>query len=598
MSGDYGQFGVVVAAAGSLMAAVGALIFTWKKRASWEPVEEDIPRSAQRFAGLVVAVAIGLLWYTQHAQVRESEPILPSIAIWCIVAAVICAIGYSILIGIYTYERQVATGPRSVSRKKVIGGFVLRPEARDMLKVQRGLTTQELLKGAAYDVDKIWTRGSRSAAKVGFFLAYMGMVSFGTIALASVAMALVKSGPPSPQQVLAEATKQWIGAAEVTRQNGTIVSGAPLPTSLTLPRADFEAAWRNAGLGERSKLEPDVAAKALSYCVGVYRIQEENEAVKTNSLYWADEAIRHFGERQDRLRLVEALLDKAAIMLDLAQQENKSKDSFENISKTGDALMTRAGSIASPEKRAEVYRLSSRFYYNLSRPKSFRLSDAWDNNYLLLARARAKSAYELMPQDMKNCNQLLRATMKVAKNPPQDADRQWARELRSAQSAMKQAWQRNDATTTSVAGRLSAFSVLGTGTLEAVARDWHELEPSKLRTAALALSGELASDSLPQLREAEALLQNGELKKAYGFDIFYDIARAHAQRVVMLRLVDRALAAKEFPEVRANLDRAREHANATQLDAAMRDIERDLSISKLSIAERRQLAGLLRVGVK
>ncbi|MBD3813322.1 MAG: hypothetical protein IE917_14015 [Betaproteobacteria bacterium] len=598
MSGDYGQFGSVVAAAGSLMAAVGALILTWKNRASWEPVEEDIPRGAQRFAGLVAAVVIGLLWYSQHAQVREGASSLPSIAIWCVVAAVVCALGYSLLIGIYTYERQVATGPHSVSRQKIIGGFILKPQARDVLKAQPVLTTQELLKGAAYDADKVWTTGSRSAAKVSFFLAYMGMVVFGTVALASVAMALVQSGPPSPQQVLAEATKRWIEAAEVARKNGTIVSGAPLPTALASPRADFEAAWRNAGLGERSKLEPNVASKALSYCVGVYRIQEENEAVKTNALHWADEAIRHFEERQNRPLLVEALLDKAAIMLDLAQQENTSKDAFENVSKTGDSLMTRVASIASPEKRAEVYRLSSRFYYNLSRPKSFRLSDAWDNNYLLLAHARAKSAYELMPQDIKNCNQLLRATMKAAKNPPQDMDRQWTQELRSAQAAMKEAWQRNDATTTSAVGRRSALSVLGTGTLEAVARDWHELEPSKRRAAASALSGELASDSLPQLREAEALLQNGELKNAYGFDVYYDIARAYAQRVVMLRLVDRARAAREFPEVRANLNRARENANARQLDAAMKDIELDLSFSKLSVAERGQLASLLRVGVK
>lgn len=593
MSVDYGQFASVVSTAGTLMAAVGALILTWKPRAAWEPTNEDLPLGAQRIAGLVVAVVIAALWLSQRD--RPDTPLM-IVAGVCLAGAVLCAAGYGLLIGMFTYERQVATGPASVVHQKIVGGFSLTPQARQrMTSTKPPLTVQDLFKGAAYDPDKVWTRVSRSVAKLSFFLAYIGLVVFGTVALAAVAIAVAQ---PAKGQTLLEATQRWIDAAEVARAKGTIVSGSPLPTALTVPRTAFEAAWVDAGLKERSQLDASLVAKALSYCVGVYRVQEENEAVKTHALRWADQAIQHFEERQDKPRLVEALLDKAAVMLDLAQQENTTKDAFESISKSGDALMTRAAGIASPEKRAEVLRLSSRFYYNLARPKSFRLSDAWDNNYLLLAHQRATSAHALDPKDIKNANQLLRVTIKAAKNPPQDSDARWATVLREAQGAMKEAWQRHDAGTTSAATRRSPLSVLGTGTLEAVAREWHELPQAQRAPAARRLSDELANEALPLLRETDALLQTGELKKAFGFDVAYDIARTHAQRVVMLRVVDKARATKEFPEVLANLARARERASAAQIDAAMKDVQRDLGFSKLSPPERNQLSDLLRANVK
>ena len=140
--------------------------------------------------------------------------------------------------------------------------------------------------------------------------------------------------------------------------------------------------------------------------------------------------------------------------------------------------------------------------------------------------------------------------------------------------------------------------MLGTGTLEAVAREWHELPQAQRAPAARRLSDELANEALPLLRETDALLQTGELKKAFGFDVAYDIARTHAQRVVMLRVVDKARATKEFPEVLANLARARERASAAQIDAAMKDVQRDLGFSKLSPPERNQLSDLLRANVK
>lgn len=595
MAADYGQFGPMIANGTTLVAAVGSLFFLLKKRAKWEPAEEDVPKLAQSVAALLAAVALAWVWYFQQVQGPAARSSLLLIALWCVAVAVVCATVYGLLVSVFTYDREVAISPKRVARMKVIGGFFLRPDAK-AAQTREKVTTQELFKGSGYDADKLWNRSNRSLAKSSFLLSYVGLVVSGTLALATAAMSLSLPTEPTAGTTLATATKAWIAEAEVARSKGTVIAGSPLPTALASAKVVFETAWRNSGLKDRMALSPDETKNALSYTVRVYRVQEQNEPVKTNSLHWADEAIRHFEERQDKTRLVEALLDKAAIMLDLAQVRHTDRETFDGISKTGDALMTRAVAIAPPEKKAEVYRVSSRFYYNLARPKSFRLSEAWDNNYLLLAYERAAGAYDAAPSDIKNANQLLRCAMKASRNPPQDSELEWGRKLRAAQVAMKTAWQVNDSKTQG--DRLSPLNVLGTGTLEAVAREWKDLPTAQRPAASERLLNELGNDALPKLREAEALLKNGELRIAYGFDIYYDIARTYAQRVVMMRPSNRSQASKEFEQVEVNLARARENATAVQLDAASKDVERDPSFAALSSPEQARLRAVLRGATK
>ena len=144
--------------------------------------------------------------------------------------------------------------------------------------------------------------------------------------------------------------------------------------------------------------------------------------------------------------------------------------------------------------------------------------------------------------------------------------------------------------------RLSPLDVLGVGTLETVAREWDDATASERRARAQAMLRELETDSLAPLREAAALVETDKLRKSYGFDLYYDVARAQAQRTVMLHVVDAEQAHAAFGDVVANLRRARENATATQVDAALKDVEHDLSLSRLAPDQRAELRKILQSG--
>jgi len=593
MSTNLGQYAQLVAAAGTLIAVGAALIQSWRKRATWEPVEEDLPLLGQKLAGLFVSLAVATLWYRYQANLDSSADFLN--AAWILAGALCCfVLLYALLMGVFVFEREIVTGNKKVSKQKIVGGFLLTPAARDS-RTKHQVTIQELFRGAAYDADKVWTKFSRAIVKLLMAFSYVGVVFTGTVTLASASIAVMGGDSPTPGSDLATTLSKWNQQAEQAKKSGTIAPKTALPTGLAAARSSFETAWRLSSLDQRKQLSKEQAYKALSSVVGIYRIQESDGSSRSNAIQWADESIKYFEELQDRKWLVEALLDKAAILLDLAQLENTSKDDFLRLSSDGDALVQRASEIAGPEKAGEVLRVASRFYYNLARPKSFRLSDSWDNIYLLQAYKKAKESVAADPGDLKSANQLLRSTMKAAKNPPQDGDVIWGKNLRLAQLGMKKVWEEKGPKILG-SNRLSSLNVLGTGTYEAVAREWNDMPARERKASAPALADEIATESLPLLREAETLLQNDELKKAYGFDLYYDIARAHAQRTVMLRVIDKRRAAKEFDEVVVNLGHAREGAKASQLDAAAKDIDHDISFSKLAPAERLRLTGLLRVG--
>lgn len=401
---------------------------------------------------------------------------------------------------------------------------------------------------------------------------------------------------PAKSQVrnkLAGAAAAWVAAAESARAAKTIVPGSRLPRALVTARNQFEEAWNSSTPAARRSAEPASLAKALSLVNRVYRVAENDSSTKESACFWANEAIHHFSDTQDRQNLTDALLDKAAIYLELAQLGHDDRLQFETMAREGDALMTRAYQTCEQEQHAEIFRISSRFFYALARPKSFRLSDDWDNNYLLLAYEKAASAYKLAPNDIKNANQMARTVIKASKNPPQDIDVKWTNRLRDCQRKLRKAWAGTQTRLVGLDERLSPLNVLGVVTLESVAREWAEMSSPKRKSCAPLLLDEIDGNALGPLREAMALLQNSELRKAYSFDLHYDIARALALKTAIWRMVSRRRADTVFNELKDNLQEARESAKASQLDAAITDVSREITFARLTAQERDSLTALL-----
>lgn len=389
--------------------------------------------------------------------------------------------------------------------------------------------------------------------------------------------------------------ERWIAEAEAALAAMTVSRSSPLPIDLVAARSAFETAWRQAALPAKKRLDPVGAAKGLGYLTRLYRLAEADSPSQTNAMAWADEAIRFAEEIQNRTLLTDALLDKAAIYLDLAQLAHTDKSRFEQVAKAGDALMARAYQTANQEQRPEVLRMTSRFYYNLSRPQSFRLSDAWDNNYLMLAYQKALEAVRLDSSSLKNANQLARAVIKASKNPPQDRDPEWTKRLRSTKDAFKRAWDANEDDLRTVAARISPLDVLGVVTLETVSREWSDAANDQRRSIARQLLSELDADSLGPLREAAALLENSELRTSYGFDLHYDIARSLAVKTGILSILSPDDASAIFVEVIRNLELAREAARTPQVEAALKDFDREITFSFLSAEQRTTLARLMSI---
>ena len=179
---DYGPLKDIVALAGSIMAAGAAIALAFRGRARWEPSEQDIQAGAQKVGALVASVLIALMWVAWRDGKHNGT--LVTVALVLLGATLLSLLLYGYLVGAQTYDVVTQDGT-----KKVIGGFWLTAEAKEQRKA-RNLTIQRLLEGAAYDVDKLWSRPSRQLAKSSFLLGYLGLTICGTVALAAAAIRL------------------------------------------------------------------------------------------------------------------------------------------------------------------------------------------------------------------------------------------------------------------------------------------------------------------------------------------------------------------------------------------------------------------------
>ena len=199
LDSNYGPFQTLVSAVGSLTATVAAIALGFRKRASWEPSEQDVESGPQRVGSLLAAVAISILW----TQFRDSSH-AGELSRWAIVLAAGCTmflLAYGFLIGTQTYQIQ-QTSVGGPTRRNVIGGFALTDKAKREADEQH-LTIQQVLERFNYDCDRVWPRSSRSLAKLLTVVFYLGLTVCGTAALAcaSILVSTFLAASPNPNPI-------------------------------------------------------------------------------------------------------------------------------------------------------------------------------------------------------------------------------------------------------------------------------------------------------------------------------------------------------------------------------------------------------------
>lgn len=183
-SQDYGPLTDLVKYSGLLISAAGAIGLAWRRKANWEPSEQDLPKGPARVAGLLTAIVIAVIW-TQFAFAWYKWPIAKA-AIALGAAALVFFLVYGYFVARLTYEKETSVGRNKSKQEKIIGGFALTPDAKEAL-VKAG-NIQRLFQGAAYDPDLVWTRESRALARQLFALCYIGLNVCGSLALTCAAL--------------------------------------------------------------------------------------------------------------------------------------------------------------------------------------------------------------------------------------------------------------------------------------------------------------------------------------------------------------------------------------------------------------------------
>ncbi|MQA19186.1 hypothetical protein [Rugamonas rivuli] len=185
MSADYGQLKDIVGAATSLMAAASAIGVTWLRRAKWMPPEESVPGGTLRVAGLVSAVAIGILFLERQKIGLETMLLIGALAgLFTIM---------SLTISIYTNTRYSFVYPESSKRgaplKRTLGGHKLTAEAQHISE-ERRMEPQALFVNAAYDKNLVWTQSSQALVQTASVLGFIALQASGSIALSAIAIGL------------------------------------------------------------------------------------------------------------------------------------------------------------------------------------------------------------------------------------------------------------------------------------------------------------------------------------------------------------------------------------------------------------------------
>jgi hypothetical protein len=194
MSDEFGPLANIVSLGGCLIAAAGAFGLAWMRGAKWQPPEKDLPGATAKFAALLCAVAVAILYVIGPTEMGRRG--LAWVAVFSVMTAVAAFLVCRSVNVRYAYTDGRITDPKRDNR--ILGGYALSDEAKSVKKKKemKNATTQRLLELAGYEPDLIWTRASRDTVQTISTVAYLLLQAFGSIGLAAAAI-LMSLAPSS-----------------------------------------------------------------------------------------------------------------------------------------------------------------------------------------------------------------------------------------------------------------------------------------------------------------------------------------------------------------------------------------------------------------
>jgi hypothetical protein len=181
----YGPFTSLVATAGVIISAAGALIMGFRRGAKWEPIEIDIDRGPRRVASLLTAIGLVVEW--SEFQVVAKIPLLIELAVELGIASVICLVVYGFVSTVFSYYKVIVDDDGKHRTVKTIGGLWLTRGAKETIATRK-ITIQDFFEGTAYNHDYVWSRVSTGLARTIFVICYICLTVSGSVALTTLAV--------------------------------------------------------------------------------------------------------------------------------------------------------------------------------------------------------------------------------------------------------------------------------------------------------------------------------------------------------------------------------------------------------------------------
>lgn len=415
---------------------------------------------------------------------------------------------------------------------------------------------------------------SRPSHRAAYGIAGTLLCLLAALAAAAYGPRFRKSVPAVPPPTLTSQSDSWVARA-VREDEHALWNAERLPSEVTAARGSFEAAWQQASMDERRRADQAKVCEALCLVTRFLRIQEKFDDTKPLSRQSAQRAIEYFQQDVPNPRhAAECLLEKAAILVDLASAENSDPLAAVEFAKRGRDTVQQAASMAGDELLPEALRLKSTFCYLLARPPRANPALAWDNALLEEAFAAAKDAYHRRAA-WEEGFQFTLVWQRLAANPPHQDEPQWTAPTRRTLDEFRRLWAENDGKLKDPISRIPALSLMSALTADTICREWSGLASDEdRRTSATAFLRELDEFGVKPASEAINDVAPTPWRKPYAFDLAYNLGCVHAVRCQMLQAVNAASADAEFngalvPAMQA----ARRAATADQARGAVQDID-------------------------